>query len=149
MTKVLATGVFNVLHPGHLLFLQEARKLGDELVVIVASDRIARRTKKGFILPQEQRAKVIGSLKMVDKVFIGDEKDTLSLLPVIQPDIIALGYDQRVDEERLQSTLAARGVNARVFRIKGREEGDFMSASGILRKVCEVFSINQPKSDQA
>ena len=140
MTKVLATGVFNILHPGHLLFLQEAKKLGDELVVIVASDKIAHKTKKGFILPQEQRAEVIGALKMVDKVFIGDEKDTLALLPVIKPDVIALGHDQKIDEERLQSELVAHGMDAKVVRIRRKEEGEFMSTSSILKKVGEFFS---------
>lgn len=143
MTRVLATGVFNILHPGHILFLKEARKLGDELVVIVSSDRIAGKLKKGFVLPQEQRAEVVGALKVVDKVFIGDESDTLALLPVIKPDVIALGHDQKVDEEWLQGKLAVMGLSARLVRIQRNQDGDYVSSSGIVKKVCEVFSVRK------
>jgi len=135
MTRVLATGVFNVLHPGHLLFLEEAKKLGDELIVIVSSDRIAQKIKKSFILPQEQRARIVEALKVVDKVFIGDEEDTMKLLPVIRPDVIAIGHDQKVDEERLEANLAAMGINSRVVRIKGMIEGELASSSGIVKKL--------------
>ena len=135
MTRVLATGVFNILHPGHILFLEEAKKLGDELVVIVSSDRMAKKAKKGFILPQEQRAKVVGALKAVDKVFVGDENDTTRLLPVIKPDVIALGHDQKVDEAQLQSRLAVMGLDAKVIRIKAKLENELASASRLAEKM--------------
>lgn len=122
------------------MFLEEAKKLGDELVVIVSSDKIASKIKKDFLLPQEQRAEMVGALKIVDKVFIGDENDTLALLPQIRPDIIALGYDQKVDEAQLQSSLASRGTRACIVRIKKKREGDFLSTSKIIKKICEVVS---------
>jgi len=135
MTRVLAAGVFNVLHPGHVLFLEEAKKLGDELVVIVSSDKIAQKAKKKPILPQEQRAKMVGALKPVGRVFIGDDEDTMKLLPVIKPDVIALGHDQKIDEKQLEAQLAIRGIDAQIVRIEAKVEGELASSSGVLKKL--------------
>lgn len=137
MARVLATGVFNILHPGHLLFLEEAKKLGDELVVIVSSDKIAGKLKKGFILPQDQRARMAGALKPVDKVFIGDESDTMKLLPVIQPDVIALGHDQKINEELLQDKLALLGLRTKIVRIKEKLSCELVSSSEIIKKLSD------------
>ncbi len=137
MTKVLATGVFNILHPGHLMFLEEAKKLGDELDVIVSSDKIAGKLKSGFLLPQGQRAKMVEALKPVDKVFIGDEEDPMKLLPAIRPDVIALGHDQDVDEDRLRGELSAKGLNSEVVRIRRKSKGELASSSGILELIKE------------
>ncbi len=136
ITRVLATGVFNILHPGHIFFLEEARKLGDELVVIVASDKIASRKKAGFVLPQEQRARVIESLRCVDRVYIGDEENQLKLLPKIKPDIIALGYDQNVNAEELQQDLTDIGLKARIVRIAKMPLSKFASTREIIRMLC-------------
>jgi FAD synthetase len=137
MTKVLATGVFNILHPGHLLFLNEARKLGDELDVIVSSDEIASKLKERPLLPEDQRAEMVGALKPVDKVFVGDKKDTLALLPVIKPDVVALGHDQDVDENDLQSAIAARGLDTQVVRVKRNLNEKFTSSSKIAKFFCK------------
>lgn len=134
MTRVLATGVFNILHPGHLLFLEEAKKLGDELVVIVSSDKIAKKSK-GFVLPQEQRAKMVAALRPVDKVFVGDEKDTMKLLTSIRPDVIALGHDQEVDEKQLKCSLDRLGISARIVRVKAKMSGELYSSSSLLKKL--------------
>jgi FAD synthetase len=139
MTRVLAAGVFNILHPGHVLFLEEAKKLGDELVVIVSSDKIAQKAKKKPLLPQEQRARMVGALKPVDRVFIGDDEDTMKLLPVIRPDVIALGHDQKVDENQLEAQLAARGIDAQIVRIRAKVDGELASSSGVLKKLSSRF----------
>jgi FAD synthetase len=133
MTKVLATGVFNILHPGHLLFLEESKKLGDELIVIVSSDKIAGKIKKGLVLPEQQRADMVAALKPVDKVFVGDSEDTMKLLPVIKPDVIALGHDQKVDEDWLLGQTSLLKLDTQLIRIKGIKKGGFMSSSAILK----------------
>ena len=135
MTKVLATGVFNIIHPGHIFFLEEAKKLGDELVVIVSSDALAKKISKKKVLPQEHRVAVVSALKPVDKAFIGDSEDTMKLLPVIRPDVIALGHDQKVDEDWLQDELNILKVKARVIRLKKKWEGKFDSTSAILKEL--------------
>ena len=135
MTKVLATGVFNLVHPGHLYFLEEAKKLGDELVVIVASDKIASKAKR-VVVPQEQRAHIIQSLKPVDKVFIGDDTDTMKFLPQIRPDIIALGHDQEIKEDDLTKKLVSVGIEAKIVRLD-KLHGSLNSTSQIVNKLRE------------
>jgi FAD synthetase len=135
MTKVLATGVFNVLHPGHLFYLNESKKLGDELIVIVSSNILARKILKKSVLPQEQRAEMVGALKMVDKVFVGDDDDIFKLLPVIKPDVIALGHDQDVDEKWLEDELVVHGINAKIVRIRNKLDGRYYSTTNILKEL--------------
>ncbi len=135
MTKVLATGVFNILHPGHLFYLNESKKLGDELIVIVSSNILARKILKKSVLPQEQRAEMIGALKMVDKVFVGDDDDIFKLLPVIKPDVIALGHDQDVDEKWLEDELVVHGINAKIVRIRNKLDGRYYSTTNILKEL--------------
>ncbi len=116
MTRVLATGTFDILHPGHIYFLTQARKLGDELFVIVARDSNVTHKPKP-IVPEEQRLEMVNALGMVDKALLGSEKDMFEPLKEIKPDIIALGYDQRFDSELLEKELTKRGIPAKVVRI--------------------------------
>jgi len=97
MVRVLATGTFEILHPGHLLYLEEAKKLGDELFVIVARDVNVKKRKRTPIIREEQRLKMISALKVVDKAMLGSEKDMYEPLYSIKPDVIAIGYDQDFD----------------------------------------------------
>ena len=75
MVRVLATGTFELLHPGHLLYLEEAKKLGDELFVIVGRDITVRKRKRTPIIPEEQRLQMVSALRVVDKAMLGSEKD--------------------------------------------------------------------------
>jgi len=89
---VLAGGVFDILHPGHIFFLEQAKRLGDVLVVVIASDETVRRVKKREpIHTAEARAKVVASLKPVDRVVIGSPSDKLAVVRRVKPDIIAFG----------------------------------------------------------
>ena len=98
MIKVLATGSFDPLHKGHIFYLKEAKKLGDKLYVIVSSDEKIRKNKhREPRQGQKVRAQGVRSLKIVDKVIIG-EGEQFSLIDKINPDIIALGYDQKIPE---------------------------------------------------
>ncbi|RLI91324.1 MAG: FAD synthase [Candidatus Altiarchaeales archaeon] len=117
MKKVVATGVFNILHPGHILYLREAKKLGDRLYVIVARDENVKGKKNYMILPEMQRLNVIKSLKMVDEAILGDKEDILKPILRIKPDIIALGKDQEFDETKLENELKRRGLSVEVIRI--------------------------------
>ena len=133
MTKVLATGVFNILQPGHLFYLKESKKLGDELDVIVSSDKIAKTIVKKRVLPQEQRSEMVEALKPVDKVYVGDDEDIFKLLPVIKPDVIALGHDQDVDEKWLADKLLMRGITSKIMRIRKTVDGDYLSTTSIVK----------------
>ncbi|MDY6966398.1 MAG: adenylyltransferase/cytidyltransferase family protein [Halobacteriota archaeon] len=138
MVRVLATGTFNILHPGHLLYFEEAKKLGDELFVIVARDTNVRHKPKP-IIPEEQRVKMVSALSIVDKALLGSEKDTFELLYEIKPDIIAIGYDQHFDAEELKRELASRKIKAEVVRIEENYPCDFCSSGNIIRHIVERY----------
>jgi FAD synthetase len=95
MKKVLAAGCFNIIHPGHIYFLKSAKKLGDELIVILANDE---NNRKQYAAPAIEREKLLRSLNIADKIFIGDAKDKSKIVKEIKPDIIALGYDQKMPD---------------------------------------------------
>jgi FAD synthetase len=116
MRKVLAGGVFNVIHPGHIYFLKEAKKHGDYLVVVVANDKTGKAA-----LPAKLRKKMVESLGFVDKVVIGGSGDRMAVVRKEKPDIVVLGYDQDMD---------VKGIP--VKRI-GKLEG--FSTNEILRKI--------------
>ena len=80
MIRVLATGVFDILHPGHVHFLTEAKKLGDELVVVVARDSVAQKMKRLPFIPENIRVAMVGSLKPVDRAILGVEGNIYDIL---------------------------------------------------------------------
>jgi len=121
--KVLAGGVFNIVHKGHELFLKKAKGLGDYLIVVIANDKTAARTKKYKIAPQEERRRNVEKLRIADKVVIGDERDFLKVVREERPDIIALGYDQRTDEKRLADLMREEGIKCEITRIREKLEG--------------------------
>lgn len=137
MVRVLATGTFEILHPGHLLYLEEAKKLGDELFVIVGRDVNVRKRKRTPIIPEEQRLKMVSALKVVDKAMLGSEKDIYEPLYSIKPDIIAIGYDQDFDEGELERELRERGFDSKVIRIKKHNSNAFCKAEEIIKRILD------------
>ena len=133
--RVLATGTFDIIHPGHIYFLEQARSLGDELWVIVARDSNVVHHKNAPVIPQEQRLAVVSALKPVDHAELGHEHDMLAPVERIQPDIVTLGHDQYFDDEELQQQLQERGINARVVRIKDKLDGELYSGEHIRSRV--------------
>ena len=117
MVRVMATGVFDLLHPGHLYFLTEARKLGDELVVVVARDQTARRLKGEPYVPEHLRRQMVEGLKPVDKAVLGSTTDIYQTVVEQKPDIIALGYNQHWNEKEVAAECARRGVPAKIVRL--------------------------------
>jgi FAD synthetase len=136
MVRVVATGTFEIIHPGHLRFLEEAKKLGDELIVIVARTKNVKHKPKP-IIPEEQRRKVVESIKYVDKAILGDKEDIFKPIIELKPDIIALGHDQHFDERWLESELRKRNIDAKVVRIKVKEPCEFCSSAKIIQALVE------------
>ncbi len=136
MVRVLATGTFDILHPGHLLYLSEAKALGDELYVIVARESMIKHKPKP-IMPEGQRLAMVQALRMVDRAMLGSEKDMFDPLREIKPDIIALGRNQFFDEKELESKLRAYGIKANVVRIQSFEQCELCSSAAIIRKILE------------
>jgi FAD synthetase len=138
LTRVLATGTFDLLHPGHVYFLTQARALGDELFVIVARDSNVTHKPKP-IIPEEQRLKMVSALRMVDKAFLGSEKDMFEPLKKIRPDIITLGYDQNFDINFLEKELTKRGLPAKVVRIQFSKGCPFCSTGAIIKEIVKRY----------
>ena len=126
MKIVLASGVFDILHPGHLYFLRQARRLGDKLVVIVSSNETAKRQGKKSVFNEIERQSLIQSLAFVDEVVIGRQGESLKSIIDINPDIVALGYDQWDNTGELKMRLKKLGWKGEVVRIK--KYGDYASS---------------------
>lgn len=138
MTRILATGTFDLLHPGHIYFLTQARVLGDELFVIVARDSNVTHKPKP-IVPEEQRLEMVSALEIVDKALLGSEKDMFEPLKQIKPDIIALGYDQRFDAEILEKELTKRELPAKVVRIPFSKDCPLCSTGAIIKEILKRY----------
>jgi FAD synthetase len=121
--KVLVGGVFNIVHKGHELFLEKAKGFGDYLIVVVASNRTACLTKKYPVLDQEIRKKNIEKLGIADKVVIGDEVDFMNVVRKEKPNVIVLGYDQKISEKELSKMLTREKIDCRVVRIRDELKG--------------------------
>jgi FAD synthetase len=148
MVRVIATGTFEIIHPGHLRFLQEAKKLGDELIVIVARTKNVKHKPKP-VVPEEQRRKVVESIRYVDKAVLGDKEDIFKPILELKPDIIALGHDQHFDEKWLEEELRKRNINAKVIRIKAKEPCEFCSSAKIISALIESRIGRKPEKDRS
>jgi len=116
---VLAGGVFDIIHPGHIHTLTSAKSLGDVLVVVVATDKTAETMKKRIPLHnQEQRRILVNSLSMVDIGIVGHEGDIFKTVEKIGPEIIALGYDQVHQEKFITDGCRKLNLNVKVARLQ-------------------------------
>jgi len=116
---VLAGGVFDIIHPGHIYTLNAAKKLGDVLIVVVATDNTAIKMKKRKPLhSQNQRQELVNSLSMVDLCLIGQEDDIFKTVNHVKPQIIALGYDQVHQEQFITEGCKKIGLDAKVARLQ-------------------------------
>ena len=116
---VLAGGVFDIIHPGHISTLNAAKALGDVLVVVVATDNTAVKMKKrNPIHSQEQRQELVNSLEVVDLCLIGQEENIFKTVKHVRPQIIALGYDQIHQEQFITEGCKKINLNAKVARLQ-------------------------------
>tara|TARA_B110001454_G_scaffold211831_1_gene227947 strand:+ start:515 stop:1006 length:492 start_codon:yes stop_codon:yes gene_type:complete len=116
---VLAGGVFDIIHPGHIHTLKEAKKLGDFLVVVIATDKIVIKMKKREPLHGAQaRQELVSSLSMVDLCIIGNEEDIFKTVDLIKPQIIALGYDQIHQEKFITEGCRKINLDVTVARLQ-------------------------------
>ena len=115
MTRVLAQGTFDILHPGHVYYFEEARSRGDELHVIVAR-RSNVDHKQRPVLPDRQRRDMVAALEMVDDAHLGHESDIFVPVKRIDPDVLMLGHDQHHNETAIANALAQRDIDCVVER---------------------------------
>lgn len=143
---VLASGVFDLLHLGHVKFLEEAKKAGGrnaKLIVIVARDSTVEK-RKGVkpIIPENQRRALVESLKVVDEAILGYEDFSLEkVIEKIKPDIIAIGHDSHLTnmEQTVRNYVAEKGLSVKVVKIGKFEADELNSSSKIKQKIIEHF----------
>ena len=119
MKRVLVFGSFDLLHKGHLYFFNEARKLGDELWVVVARDKTIQELKKHKpIFSEKERINQIQKIPFVTRAVLGNRNDKYKIIEEIKPDIIALGYDQRFFVDDLHNELTKRNLKIKIIKLK-------------------------------
>ena len=142
---VLASGVFDLLHLGHVKFLEEAKKAGGknaELIVIIARDSTVQEIKgRKPVMPESQRRALVESLKVVDEAVLGFENfDIGEVIDRIKPDVIALGYDQADMEKQVRGYITEHGLSIKVAQVGKFEEDELDSSSKIRQKIVEKFA---------
>jgi cytidyltransferase-like protein len=116
---VLAGGVFDIIHPGHIHTLNSAKALGDVLIVVVATDKTAQKMKKRVPLHnQKLRRELVDSLLMVDLCVVGSEEDIFKTVDLVRPEVIALGYDQVHQEKFIIDGCRKLDLDVKVARLQ-------------------------------
>ena len=149
MIRVMAVGVFDLLHAGHLHYMEQAKSLGDHLIVVVAHDDTVRKRKHEPVTGQDLRRRMVEGLKPVDEAVIGNppEVPIFDILPKVNPDVIALGYDQEHAEERIRFSLEERGLgHIRVVRVEGLSD-DWDGTRKIIARILELSSTDNDEVD--
>lgn len=142
---MLASGVFDLLHLGHVKFLEAAKEAGGKnakLLVIVARDSTVQDAKgRRPIMPENQRLALVESLKVVDDAVLGlEDFDVGDVIQRIKPDVIALGYDQEKMEKRVREYIEKNRLNVKVERVGKFGQDELDSSSKIRQKIVEKFS---------
>ena len=145
MRRVVAQGTFDILHPGHLHYLTEAKSRGDRLDVIVArAENVTHKPKP--IISDHQRCEMVAALDPVDAAHLGHTEDFFVPIREIDPDVIVLGHDQHHDEKTLTGMLADEEINCEVTRASARnpdtdaeveDRDELLSAGRIITRICE------------
>ena len=142
---VLATGAFDLLHSGHVRFLQASKRRGGpraKLIVVVARDKtVLSRKGRMPILPEDQRRELVASLRVVDKAILGHTHlDLLGVLREVKPDIISVGYDQKQIKASLEKLLGEQGLPVRIVQIPRYGPSGLNSSTGIKQRVARRWT---------
>ncbi|HJL54478.1 MAG: FAD synthase [Candidatus Thalassarchaeaceae archaeon] len=141
MVRVMAVGIFDLLHAGHLHYVERARSLGDELVVVVAHDDTVREQKHEPITGQELRRRMVEGLKPVDQAIVGNPPKVpiFEILETVKPDLIALGYDQKHSIESIHEGLSKHGYgHIEVLRVEGLSD-DLDGTRKIISRILDLW----------
>ncbi len=140
----MATGTFDLLHLGHIYYLKEAKKLGDTLSVVVATDSTVRRLKHEPVNQENIRLDLIKELKIVDEAYLGYEDDMYEIVKEINPDIITLGFDQIHEIKNIESELKKRNIKAKVVRLSEFKGGsDLEGTRKIIGKIISAYEFQK------
>jgi len=141
---VLAAGSFDVIHPGHVEFLKWASSLGDKLYVVVARDSTYRSLRgRPPVFSENERLTIVSAIRYVYRAMLGFEDDKFRVLDLVKPDVIALGPDQGVEEDKLQREIEKRGLKSTIVRMSSKI-GNYSSSlikSRICSELCGNFRV--------
>ncbi len=145
--KVLAAGKFDILHLGHLAYLEQAKELagqeGQLIVVIARDDTITRERGAPPVFPQEQRRRLVEALDVVNSAVVGYKTDDHTrIVADIKPDIIALGYDQLTNVEGLKQAIRLKGLHTEIVRLKKRNADGLCSSTLIRKRIIQFYREN-------
>ncbi len=138
--RVMAVGVFDLLHAGHLHYLEQAKSLGNHLTVVVAHDDTVRIRKHEPVTNHDLRRRMVEGLKPVDDAIVGNSPDVsiYDILPKVNPDVIALGYDQEHAEDSIRNRLLELGHESiKVTRVEGLSD-DLDGTRKIIARILEL-----------
>lgn len=126
MQKVLVFGSFDLIHPGHIYFFKKARALGDYLIVCLARDNIYKLQKnRKPLFAERERKKILESLKYIDEVIFGDTDlrkiADYNIIKKIKPDVIALGYDQKIDNKKIAEINKKLNKGIKIVKIRANK----------------------------
>jgi len=141
---VLAGGVYDVLHLGHLAALSEARTLGDVLIAVVATDITVEMLKgRKPIFPQEDRRRLVEGLKPVDKAILGYEDVGMGyeeVLMEVMPDVVAFGYDQENLERSVREIITRHNLRIEMIKLSRYDNEKYLNSTSVRQKLSETLS---------
>jgi len=136
MKKVMLFGTFDIVHMGHIHMFKEARGYGDYLITVVGRDKNVEKIKgEAPLHTDKERAEFLKHIKLIDQVMLGDSDDPYKPIKDMKPDVIALGYDQRVYVDKLEDAITQCGLSSHIVRLRPYEENRFKSSK--LKKYIE------------
>jgi len=141
MTRVMAVGIFDLLHAGHLHYVEQAKSLGEELIVVIAHDETVRQQKHEPVTGQDLRRRMVEGLKPVDRAVIGNPPGVpiFEILGKIKPDLIALGYDQKHSIDAIRKGLDKHGFeDVEVTRVEGLSD-DLDGTRKIIARILDLW----------
>ncbi|MGC8479210.1 MAG: adenylyltransferase/cytidyltransferase family protein [Candidatus Micrarchaeia archaeon] len=142
MSKLVLTfGSFDLLHPGHLSYLESARKHGDKLLVVISRDESIKVIKgKTPLFNERDRLKMLKALKVVDYAIIGKKlktpEDRYKIIKKYKPAVLAFGYDQNVNEDEVRRWLKNNNIRSEIVRIKPYKKDKYKSS--IIKKILKI-----------
>lgn len=140
MTRVLCCGTFDGLHAGHLFFLAQAKKFGEELIVVVAADQSRKKfSGKKPWLTQKERCALVGALRTVDRAVPGSPTNFLMAIKKYRPQVVVLGHDQTAGVGELLEWMTKQKTPPRLVRLPPFKRQHL--ASSLLKKHCGRYNI--------
>ena len=129
-------GTFDIIHGGHIHMFKQAREYGNKLIAVVARDINVERIKDyGALHNEKERLDFLKHIDLIDEVILGDKTDAYKKIGEIKPDVIALGYDQKVYVDKLADAITEFGLETQIAKLTPYREGELKSNK--IRKYIE------------